>query len=158
MNAADGQELHEADQAEVERAAGERVHLPGHRDAQHLVAEAAQVRALQYSTNGRWRRMVAGTASGSLLIGGDWLAAAAAGPFAPNRRIAHGLWRGGAEGARTPDLLIANEALSQLSYGPATAPRTAAFRREFTGGGIYGVRFHAVKDAGPAARRAGTSH
>src|SRR4029453_6708146 len=32
------QELDEADQAEVEGAAGERVHLPGHRHAQHLEA------------------------------------------------------------------------------------------------------------------------
>ena len=30
------QELDEADEPEVERAAGERVHLPGHRHAQHL--------------------------------------------------------------------------------------------------------------------------
>jgi hypothetical protein len=38
----DRQELRQADQPEIERAAGQRVELPAHRDAQHLEAHAGQ--------------------------------------------------------------------------------------------------------------------
>ena len=45
---------------------------------------------------------------------------------------------GGAERDRTADLLIANEALSQLSYGPAKAPRPLALRKLERVWAIYG--------------------
>ena len=45
---------------------------------------------------------------------------------------------GGAERDRTADLLIANEALSQLSYGPAKAPRPMALRKLERVWAIYG--------------------
>ena len=45
---------------------------------------------------------------------------------------------GGAERDRTADLLIANEALSQLSYGPAKAPRPSALHNLERVWAIYG--------------------
>ena len=37
-----GQELHQPDQAEIERRAGQRIHLPAHRDAHHLEGEVGR--------------------------------------------------------------------------------------------------------------------
>ena len=49
--------------------------------------------------------------------------------------IANSLYNHGAEGDRTPDLLIANEALSQLSYSPKVASRSAMKDEKSTGRG-----------------------
>jgi hypothetical protein len=38
----DRQELRQADQPEIERAAGDRVELPAHRDAQHVKAHVGE--------------------------------------------------------------------------------------------------------------------